>query len=90
MFQELNLILLLSAAEKRPTAILQSTAFTRQGERGRARALDYVALADVADRYPDDLKWRRAAAGRDREALVRDRRLLLALTSDPALSTRDL
>ncbi len=77
VFQELNLIPALTAAEN-VSLPLELNSVTKAAHEVALRALDDVALADVADRYPDDLsggQQQRVAIAR---ALVGDRRLLLA------------
>ena len=78
VFQELNLIPALTAAENVSLPLELDGVHAKAAHEVALRALDDVALADVADRYPDDLsggQQQRVAIAR---ALVGDRRLLLA------------
>jgi putative ABC transport system ATP-binding protein len=78
VFQELNLIPALTAAENVSLPLELDGIHAKAAREVALRALDDVALADIADRYPDDLsggQQQRVAIAR---ALVGDRRLLLA------------
>jgi putative ABC transport system ATP-binding protein len=78
VFQELNLIPALTAAENVSLPLELDGIHAKAAREVALRALDDVALADIADRYPDDLsggQQQRVAIAR---ALVGERRLLLA------------
>jgi putative ABC transport system ATP-binding protein len=78
VFQELNLIPALTAAENVSLPLELDGVHAKAAREVALRALDDVALADIADRYPDDLsggQQQRVAIAR---ALVGERRLLLA------------
>jgi putative ABC transport system ATP-binding protein len=78
VFQELNLIPALTAAENVSLPLELDGIHAKAAREVALRALDDVALADIADRYPDDLsggQQQRIAIAR---ALVGERRLLLA------------
>jgi putative ABC transport system ATP-binding protein len=78
VFQELNLIPALTAVENVALPLELDGVHAKAAREVALRALDDVALADIADRYPDDLsggQQQRVAIAR---ALVGDRRLLLA------------
>jgi putative ABC transport system ATP-binding protein len=78
VFQELNLIPALTAAENVSLPLELDGTHAKAARDVALRALDDVALADIADRYPDDLsggQQQRVAIAR---ALVGERRLLLA------------
>jgi putative ABC transport system ATP-binding protein len=78
VFQELNLIPALTAAENVSLPLELDGVHAKPAREVALRALDDVALADIADRYPDDLsggQQQRIAIAR---ALVGERRLLLA------------
>jgi putative ABC transport system ATP-binding protein len=78
VFQELNLIPALTAAENVSLPLELDGVHAKAAREVALRALDDVALTDIADRYPDDLsggQQQRVAIAR---ALVGGRRLLLA------------
>lgn len=78
VFQELNLIPALTAVENVALPLELDGVHAKAAREIALRALDDVALADIAGRYPDDLsggQQQRVAIAR---ALVGDRRLLLA------------
>ena len=78
VFQELNLIPALTAAENVSLPLELDGVHAKAAREVALRALDDVRLADIADRYPDDLsggQQQRVAIAR---ALVGERRLLLA------------
>jgi putative ABC transport system ATP-binding protein len=78
VFQELNLIPALTAVENVALPLELDGVQAKAAREVALRALDDVALADMAARYPDDLsggQQQRVAIAR---ALVGDRRLLLA------------
>jgi putative ABC transport system ATP-binding protein len=78
VFQELNLIPALTAAENVALPLELDGIHAKAARDVALRALDDVALADIADRYPDDLsggQQQRVAIAR---ALVGERRLVLA------------
>jgi putative ABC transport system ATP-binding protein len=78
VFQELNLIPALTAAANVSLPLELDGIHAKAAREVALRALDDVALADIADRYPDDLsggQQQRVAIAR---ALVGERRLLLA------------
>ena len=76
VFQDLNLIPTLTAAEN--AALPLELDGRRRSRRGAIAALEEVGVADLADRYPDEMsggQQQRVAIAR---ALVGERRLILA------------
>jgi putative ABC transport system ATP-binding protein len=87
VFQDLNLLPALTAAENVSLPRELDGVPQRQARADALAALERVDLADVADRFPDDLsggQQQRVAIAR---ALVGDRRLLLADEPTGALDT---
>jgi putative ABC transport system ATP-binding protein len=78
VFQDFNLVPALTAAENVALPRELDGAGARQARRDALAALDAVGIADLADRFPDDMsggQQQRVAIAR---ALVGDRRLVLA------------
>jgi len=87
VFQDLNLLPALTAAENVSLPRELDGVAVRRAKAEALAALDRVGLADVADRFPDDLsggQQQRVAIAR---ALVGERRLLLADEPTGALDT---
>lgn len=88
VFQELNLIATLTAAENVALPRELDGVRTRRARRQARAALDEVGMAELADRFPDDMsggQQQRVAIAR---ALVGERRLVLADEPTGALDTR--
>jgi len=88
VFQSLNLIPSLTAIENVMLPRELDGASTRRARRDALRALDAVTMAQLADRFPDDMsggQQQRVAIAR---ALVGDRRLVLADEPTGALDSQ--
>ncbi|MEU8340098.1 putative ABC transport system ATP-binding protein [Actinomadura meyerae] len=88
VFQDLNLIPSLTAAENAMLPRELDGVRARKARREALRALEEVGVADLADRYPDEMsggQQQRVAIAR---ALVGERRLVLADEPTGALDSR--
>ncbi|MFA1539577.1 ABC transporter ATP-binding protein [Actinomadura monticuli] len=88
VFQDLNLIPSLTAAENAMLPRELDGVRARKARREALRALEEVGVGDLADRYPDEMsggQQQRVAIAR---ALVGDRRLVLADEPTGALDSR--
>jgi len=78
VFQELNLIPALTALENVTLPLELDAVPPRQARADGLAALDAVGVADVADRFPDDMSGGQAQRVAIARALIGERRLVLA------------
>ncbi len=78
VFQDLNLLPSLTAAENVALPLELDGAGIRKARRAALAALDEVDMADLADRFPDDMSGGQQQRTAIARALVGERRLVLA------------